>query len=83
MSVNHGHQRAYYSSPGRRRNIKSHSGMILTEETEELGEKLAPVPLFSPQISHTLTRERTRASAVTGLDHDMSRDCIPVHSAYA
>jgi hypothetical protein len=33
---------------------------------EELGEKPVPVPLCPPQISHGLTRARTRASAVTG-----------------
>jgi hypothetical protein len=34
-------------------------------KTEELGEKPVPVPLC-PQISHGLTRARTRASAVRG-----------------
>jgi hypothetical protein len=36
------------------------------EKTEELGEKPVPVPLCPPQISHRLTRARTRASTVRG-----------------
>jgi hypothetical protein len=43
--------------------LESDGGMILTGETEELEEKLVPVPLCPPQISHGLTRTRTRASA--------------------
>jgi hypothetical protein len=44
-------------------------------KTEELGEKPVPVPLCPPQISHGLTRARTRVSAVRGrrltaLSHD-------------
>ena len=35
-------------------------------KTEVLGEKPVPVPLCPPQIPHGLTRDRTRASAVTG-----------------
>jgi hypothetical protein len=34
--------------------------------TKELGEKPVPVPLFSPKISHGLTRMRMRASVVSG-----------------
>jgi hypothetical protein len=33
---------------------------------KKLGEKPVPVPLCPPQISHGLTREQTRASAVKG-----------------
>jgi hypothetical protein len=32
--------------------MESHGGMILTGETEELGEKPVPVPLCPPQIPH-------------------------------
>jgi hypothetical protein len=39
-------------------------GMILTGKTEVLGEKAVPVPLCPPQISHGLTWDRTRVSAV-------------------
>jgi hypothetical protein len=35
-------------------------------ETEVLGEKPVPVPLYPPQIPHELTRDRTRASPVGG-----------------
>jgi hypothetical protein len=35
-------------------------------KTEVLGEKPVPVPLCLPQIPHGLTRDRTRASAVSG-----------------
>jgi hypothetical protein len=35
-------------------------------KTEALGDKPAPVPLCPPQITHVLTRDRTRASAVRG-----------------
>jgi hypothetical protein len=38
----------------------------LQRKTEELGEKPVPVPLCPPQISHGLTRDRTRTSAVGG-----------------
>jgi hypothetical protein len=40
--------------------------MKLTGENRQLGEKPVPVPLCPPQISHRLTRDRTRASAVRG-----------------
>jgi len=39
--------------------MESHGGMKLTGKTEELGEKLAPVPLPPPQLSHRLTSART------------------------
>jgi hypothetical protein len=45
---------------------RSHDGMILTGETEELGVKTVQVQLCPPQIPHGLTRAWTRASAVTG-----------------
>jgi hypothetical protein len=38
--------------------------MIMTKETEEIGEKLVPFPLYPPQIPHGLICEQTRASAV-------------------
>jgi hypothetical protein len=46
MCLNCGHQQTY--CPPRRWYISmdSHGGMILTGETEELGEKLVPVPLY-------------------------------------
>jgi hypothetical protein len=34
--------------------VESHGGMILTGETDELGEKLVPVPLCPPQIHMVL-----------------------------
>jgi hypothetical protein len=40
--------------------------MKLTGENWQLGEKPVPVPICPPQISHGLTRDRTRASAVRG-----------------
>ena len=40
--------------------------MKLTGENRQLGEKPLPVPVCPPQISHGLTRDRTRASAVRG-----------------
>jgi hypothetical protein len=40
--------------------------MILTGETEVLGEKPFAVPIFSPQISHNLAWNRTRGCAVKG-----------------
>jgi hypothetical protein len=40
--------------------------MKLAGENRQLGEKPVPVPLCPPQISHGLTRDRTRASAVNG-----------------
>jgi hypothetical protein len=36
--------------------MDSHGGMILTEETKELGEEPVPLPLCPPQIPHGLTR---------------------------
>jgi hypothetical protein len=39
--------------------------MILTGETEAVAEKPLPVPLHTAQISHGLTWDRSRASAVT------------------
>jgi hypothetical protein len=41
--------------------LESDGGMILTGETEELGEKPVPVPLCPPHIPHGLTWARTRA----------------------
>jgi hypothetical protein len=46
--------------------LKSDGGMILTGETEELGEKPVPVTLCPPQIPHGLTQAQTWASAVRG-----------------
>jgi hypothetical protein len=40
--------------------------MKLTWKTEELGDKLVPVPICPPKIPHGLTRNRTWASAVRG-----------------
>jgi hypothetical protein len=40
--------------------------MKLTGENRQLGDKPVPVTLCPPQISHGLTRDRTRASAVRG-----------------
>ena len=45
---------------------RSNSGMIMTGKIEELGEKNVLVPPFPPQISHRITWEGTRTSAVTG-----------------
>jgi hypothetical protein len=42
--------------------MESHGGM----KTEEHGAKPVPVPLCPLQIPYTLTRARTRASAVSG-----------------
>jgi hypothetical protein len=36
--------------------VWSHSGMILTRETEEFGEELVAVPVCPPQIPHGLTQ---------------------------
>ena len=36
-------------------------------ETEVLGEKPVPLPLYSPQIWHWLVWDRDRPSAITGL----------------
>jgi hypothetical protein len=46
--------------------MENNGGMILTEETEELGEKSVLVPLCPPQILHGLRFARTRHSAVIG-----------------
>jgi hypothetical protein len=46
--------------------MENDGGMILTGETEELGEKPVPVSLCPPQIPHGLTRARTRDSTVRG-----------------
>jgi hypothetical protein len=46
--------------------MESHGGMILTGETEKLGEESVPIPLCPTQISHGLTRTRTQASEVRG-----------------
>jgi hypothetical protein len=40
--------------------------IILTVETEDLGEKPVPVPLYPPQIPNGLTRARIRACEVRG-----------------
>jgi hypothetical protein len=40
--------------------------MILTGETQVLGEKPLLVPLCPPQISHELAWYRTRATAMQG-----------------
>jgi hypothetical protein len=40
--------------------------MLLTGKMEILGGKPVPVPLCVAQISHGLTRDRNRASAVRG-----------------
>jgi hypothetical protein len=40
--------------------------MKFTGENRQLGEQPGPVPLCPPQISHGLTQDRTRASAVRG-----------------
>jgi hypothetical protein len=36
--------------------MDSHGGMILMGETEEVGDKSVPVPLYPPQIPHELTQ---------------------------
>jgi hypothetical protein len=50
MSLNCGHQRAYCSSRRWYMSMANHGSMILTGETEELGETPAPVSLCPPQI---------------------------------
>jgi hypothetical protein len=55
--------RGYFSSPRWYKIIESHGGMILTEETEEFGERPAPVLLCPP---HWLMRARIRFSATIG-----------------
>jgi hypothetical protein len=49
--------------------MKSHGGIILTGENEELWEKPVPESLCSPQIPHGLTRAWIRASTMRGLCH--------------
>jgi hypothetical protein len=36
--------------------MEKRGGMILTGETEELGEKSVPLPVCPPQIPHGLTK---------------------------
>jgi hypothetical protein len=38
--------------------------MILPGKTEELGEKLVPLPLFPPQIPHELAPARNQAQSI-------------------
>jgi hypothetical protein len=48
-------QTAYFEeikSPKSDMSLESHGGMILTGETDKLGEKPIPVPLCSPQNPH-------------------------------
>jgi hypothetical protein len=40
--------------------------MILTGETEVLGQKPVPVQLFPPQFSHGLAWNQAQSSAVSG-----------------
>jgi hypothetical protein len=40
-------------------NMEGHGAIILTGETEELGEQPVPVPFCPPHILHRLTRART------------------------
>jgi hypothetical protein len=49
--------------------------MILTGETEVLGEKPVPVPIYPPKVSHGLTWDRIRSYAVTAVD------CPPSHGS--
>jgi hypothetical protein len=51
--------------------------MILTGETEVLGEKTVAVPLCPSQISHGLVWDRTWASAVRG-----RREKIKINLSY-
>jgi hypothetical protein len=44
--------------------------MILTGETEVLGEKPVTVPPCTPQISHVLSLDRTQTSVMRPLSHD-------------
>jgi hypothetical protein len=66
MSLNCGHQRAYCLSPWWYMNMENNGEMILTGETEELGEKPVPVPLCPLKIQYELTRARIRASVARG-----------------
>jgi len=51
----------------RRRWLWTMGGIILTKKTEVFGENLPIRPLRPRHVSHTLARERTQSSAVTGL----------------
>jgi hypothetical protein len=51
--------------PRLHKNMKSHSGMILTENTEGPGEKYVPVPLCPTQIPHGLNRVQVTYPAWT------------------
>jgi hypothetical protein len=64
VPLNYGRQRAYCPSPDVVL-LWSQDGMILTGETEELGESPVPGPLCPPQIPHIVARARSEASAVT------------------
>jgi hypothetical protein len=66
MSLNCGHQRAYCLSPWWYMNMENNGEMILTEETEELGENPVPVPLCPLKIQYELTRARIRVSVARG-----------------
>jgi hypothetical protein len=60
-------------------NIEGHGGMLLSGETEELGENSVPVSLFQTKIPHRLARERTWASEVKGQILNalaMARPCL-------
>jgi hypothetical protein len=59
--------------------------MKLTGENRQLGEQLVPVLLCPPQISHGLTRDRTRASAVdfSVKASNIRRKILLVYSFYA
>jgi hypothetical protein len=46
--------------------MENHGRMIITGETEELGEKSVPLPLYPHQVPHGLTWAWTWASAVRG-----------------
>jgi hypothetical protein len=46
--------------------MENNDGMILTVETEKLGEKPVLVPLCPPQVPHGLTQARTRDSTDRG-----------------
>jgi hypothetical protein len=61
---NCGHQLAYCSSQRWYMSMEKHGGIILTGEAKELRGKPVPVPLFPPQIAHSVTRAWTRASTV-------------------
>jgi hypothetical protein len=76
MSLNCSHQLAccsllYMST-------ESHGGMMLTGETEKLGEKPVPAPLHPPQTPHGLTRMWTLVFAV----RDQWLTAQPHHCTY-